>query len=1053
MVWPASARNSSPELQKEARALGTTAARAYVLDGFVYAAFISYSRADKVIAEGFQGSLERFRIPRTLRDRGDGGVRLPRRLVPVFRDISDGRASPDLNEAIRDALDKSAFLIVLCSPFSAESDWVAKEIDHFIRAGRHDRIIPVLVDGDAVVRDSTRPDGALNPSLSLLPSGGTPLMPDLRERADGPEFALLKVVAAMLDLAPYELSQRVTEQERRERRRAYVLTGVFALLAVFAGVAAWLAIDREKTALARQSELLGDHAQTAIEEDRPDLALAMSLEGLPLRPLWLSPSPDSRAARVSAFRAGRRIGMSFFLVGQDSEVSDCAFSPDGRMIASSSFDGTTRLWETATARPIGILPGHDTVRFSDGGASVLVGTRNGPAEIHTLGGAQAAAVYVPVGADPTSSKIAVSDDGKTVVVGGWEGGLTIWTVDDPASPTPLTPLDRSIGTLELSKDGTRLLAAQDAMPGDRVLGIYDPVDGTLLWSHTCDDCSINGAALSPNGTKVAILVGGALAEIRDTSTGKVERTLRAPDGERLMAVAWHPDADLVAVASARGLIAVYNHSTGERVWSKVGHGRNQVTALPIGLAFAPDADALLSATLDGDFRVWDATTGHALYGITTGGIAFTAMCLDSGRRRVALGSENGVLRGWEVSAIARPRRLFRMGEPVRPSVFLPGRTALFSLDGNRGEVLNLEDGSTTACGSRWPEEVSWLTSDDAGNFLAFLGPESGLHVAAVGQNCAFTSFPEYEASRFGPFDLGFAMAGERLIIAGDGLQIFDVSEGSRVARIDTPGLMNPALSLSEMHAALSVTTGDQIVRHVEQGTAVVRFGVEETGGANVVLSPSGRYVVFPESWANDDQPMTVVWDTRTRAIVHEWPHGPDTFVSEVVFSPDETRLVAATYNRTIRVFDLETGEIAATLKGHEANVSSLWMGPEGNHLLSLDTDGVLIAWDLHYGIAVEEIAYRPVVPRRRWFEVPDGSGDDAARLAAVVDALPGAEPGQWYILENDSHANRLTRLDLPADPDLGLGTACANVPAGFPGLGVERAFGSFADFGEASPCE
>jgi hypothetical protein len=145
-----------------------------VTGGFVYAAFISYSRTDKVIAERFQKPLERFLIPRKIRKQGDGSSRVPRRIVPVFRDISDSRVSSDLDEAVRDAMDKSAFLIVLSSPASAASKWVGKEIAHFVETGRSDRIIPVLVEGEAAMQCPTEPNGAIHPLLPLPKSDAAP---------------------------------------------------------------------------------------------------------------------------------------------------------------------------------------------------------------------------------------------------------------------------------------------------------------------------------------------------------------------------------------------------------------------------------------------------------------------------------------------------------------------------------------------------------------------------------------------------------------------------------------------------------------------------------------------------------------------------------------------------------------------------------------------------------------------------------------------------------------------------------------------------------------
>lgn len=1022
-------------------------------EGFVYAAFISYSRTDKVIAERFQRSLERFHIPRTIRRQSEGSSRVPRRMVPVFRDISDGRVSPDLEEAVCDAMDKSAFLIVLCSQASATSKWVGREIEHFVSSGRSDRIIPVLVDGEPATQRPTEPHGAVHPLLPLPKSGGAPLMPDLRDAGDGLQYTTLKVVAAMLDVAPHELSQRVTEQETRSRRRAYAVASLFFGLALFAGVAAWFAIERERTALARQSELLGDRSIAAIAQEWPDLALAMSLEALPLRSRWLLPEPDSLAARISSFRSARRLNMSHFIVGHGNLISDCVFSPDGRQIATVSHDGTTRLWSVETGKSVGSFPGFDAVGYIDGGASIVVGDRQGTARIFPADGPDTAVSYVPTGVAPSSSAVATFDLGDTFVVGGWQGGLTAWNISDPDNPTSLPPLDSNISTLQFSSNGARLLAAQDSMIGDRVAGIYDLAEKKLIWSFTCDECAINSAALSPDGTEVVVLPGGANAEIRKVETNALELILTGPDGENLDAVAWHPSGDLIAVSSARGLVAVYARDDGKQVWSRVGHGRNEVSAFPVGIAFAPEADALLSAAYDGTFRAWDTMTGHALYGLSTGGVGFTAMCTDRETNNVALGSENGVLRVWAVSEIARPQRIYRDGAPLRQSVFLPGRKAVFSVDGSRGEILELADGTVSQCGDDWPSDVGWLTSDDSGNFLAFLDADKRLFVADVSQDCAVSSFPEFRSPPFGPFGIGFAMTGERLIVAGDGLEIFNVENGVRVANIGTPDVVNPKLSLSASYAAISVTAGDQIVHDTEAGAEIARFGEDVTGGSNVVLSPSGRYVVFPVVWSGENAPKTKVWDSLSQSFLPDWPHGPAAFVSELVFSPDEKLLAAATYNRSIRIYDLETGEISMSLRGHGADVWKLWMGPERRFLLSLDTDGVLMAWDLRHGLAVEQINYRPLVPRERSFEISAADAGLARHAASIVDILPGAEPGQWYILENDGHANRLTRLNLPASSDLGLSVVCTTVPLGLPGLGLGQVFSGYTEFGEVSPCD
>ena len=71
-----------------------------------------------------------------------------RRLSPVFRDRSDLPSATDLGAHIREALQDSANLIVICSPGASASRWVNEEIRFFRNLGRGDRIFCLIVDGE-----------------------------------------------------------------------------------------------------------------------------------------------------------------------------------------------------------------------------------------------------------------------------------------------------------------------------------------------------------------------------------------------------------------------------------------------------------------------------------------------------------------------------------------------------------------------------------------------------------------------------------------------------------------------------------------------------------------------------------------------------------------------------------------------------------------------------------------------------------------------------------------------------------------------------------------
>lgn len=108
-----------------------------------YAAFISYSHADERVAKWLQRKLEAYKLPATIHNEFDDS----RYLRPIFRDRSDLNGGV-LADELRVHLKNSKFLIVICSPASAKSDWVNKEVQTFIEWGQIQYIIPFVVGGE-----------------------------------------------------------------------------------------------------------------------------------------------------------------------------------------------------------------------------------------------------------------------------------------------------------------------------------------------------------------------------------------------------------------------------------------------------------------------------------------------------------------------------------------------------------------------------------------------------------------------------------------------------------------------------------------------------------------------------------------------------------------------------------------------------------------------------------------------------------------------------------------------------------------------------------------
>ena len=216
-----------------------------------YRAFLSYSHRDKAWGSWLHRGLEGFRISRDLVGRQTPVGPVPKTLRPIFRDREDFSAGSSLTEQTLAALERSQFVVVLCSPNAAKSPYVNEEVRRFKAMGRADRVIPVIIDGEPGSAERECFPAALR--FKLGPDGQTtqereqPIAADMRPIGDGKEVAKLKVVAGLLGLPLDEVVRRA-ERARKRRNRVWAgLAAGFLCLAVLGGASAAYAWSQLRT--------------------------------------------------------------------------------------------------------------------------------------------------------------------------------------------------------------------------------------------------------------------------------------------------------------------------------------------------------------------------------------------------------------------------------------------------------------------------------------------------------------------------------------------------------------------------------------------------------------------------------------------------------------------------------------------------------------------------------------------------------------------------------------------------------------------------------------
>ncbi|NWJ98529.1 MAG: protein kinase, partial [Chloroflexi bacterium] len=234
------------------------------------------------------------------------------------------------------------------------------------------------------------------------------------------------------------------------------------------------------------------------------------------------------------------------LTGHSYAVWTVAFSPDGKYLASGSYDKTVKLWDVNTAKELYTFKGHSdsitSVAFSPDGKYLASASQDKTIKVWDVSTTKE--LYTLKGHSYAVTSIAFSPDSKYLASASQDNNVKLWDVSTTKELYTLKGHSDSVWTVAFSPDGKYLASASQ----DKTVKLWDVNTARELNTFTGHASYVRSVAFSLDGKYLASGSDDNSLKVWDVSTTKELYTFTG-HSNAVTSVAFSPDGKYLASAS------------------------------------------------------------------------------------------------------------------------------------------------------------------------------------------------------------------------------------------------------------------------------------------------------------------------------------------------------------------------------------------------------------------------------------------------------------------------------------------------------------------------
>ena len=298
--------------------------------------------------------------------------------------------------------------------------------------------------------------------------------------------------------------------------------------------------------------------------------------------------------------------LDLIIGGHTDKISSAAYSPDGKTIATASWDETVRLWDVRTGKNTKTLKGHtygiSSVVYSPDGKTIA--TASSDKTIRLWNARTGRNIKTLEGHTEAVISVKFLPDGKTIATAGADKTIRLWNTH---TGKPTNIFDGYQNPIAFSPDGNTLLGTSSINIINGAVQMWDVHTGqpikTLPSSTPSQMSRVSSITYSADGKTIATGHWDGTMRLWNANSGQSIQTFKTHTN-RVISLAFSSDEKTIATASWDGTMRWWNTNSGENIKTFTGYigGSHSIT-------YSPDGK-IIAVTGGGKVNLWNASGKH-----------------------------------------------------------------------------------------------------------------------------------------------------------------------------------------------------------------------------------------------------------------------------------------------------------------------------------------------------------------------------------------------------------------------------------------------------------